>query len=80
MSGQGVNLVRVRQGEAQMILGGQRPILSLSFDDVRGAAGDQSLSDEFCAEVLNRFTIEHNLQWREDLAGLVQDEKGERAR
>jgi hypothetical protein len=75
-----VNWARVRQGEAQMILGGQRPILSLTIGNVRDAAGDDSLSDEFCAEVLNRYKDEQDLPWVADVAALVEKEKKERAR
>ncbi len=80
MSGQGLNWKRVQQGEAQMILGGCRPILSLTFDDVRDASGDQSLSDEFCADVLNRYAKKHELDWQEGVAAFVQNEKEERNR
>ena len=80
MSGEPINWKRVKQGEAQMILGGARPILILTFDDVRAASGDQSLSDEFCAEVLNHYKDKHELPWADDLAGLVKIEKEERSR
>lgn len=75
-----VNWARVRQGEAQMILGGQRPILALTISNVRDAAGDDSLSDEFCAEVLNRYKDEQDLPWIADVAALVKDEQKERSR
>ncbi len=80
MSGREVDWRRVRQGEAQMILGGQRPILSLTISNVRDAAGDDSLSDEFCAEVLNRYKDEQDLPWTADVARIVEQEKEERAR
>ncbi len=75
-----VNWARVRQGEAQMILGGQRPILSLTLSNVRDAAEDDSLSDEFCAEVLNRYKDEQGLPWVADVKAIVESEKKERAR
>lgn len=75
-----VNWQRVRQGEAQMIMGGQRPILALTFSNVRDAAGDDSLSDEFCAEVLNRYKDEQDLPWIADVAALVKNEQEERGR
>lgn len=80
MSGEPINWKRVKQGEAQMILGGARPILILTFDDVRAASGDQSLSDEFCAEVLNLYKDKNELPWADDLASLVKIEKEERSR
>ncbi len=80
MRREAVNWPRVKRGEAQMILGGQRPILLLTLSNVRDAAGDDSLSDEFCAEVLNRYKDEHDLPWIADVAALVKDEQKERAR
>lgn len=72
MSGRSVDWPRVQRGITLMILGGVRPILSLTFDDVRRAASDQTLSDEFCAEVLNVYTDNHRLSWREGIAALVK--------
>ncbi len=80
MSGCEINWQRVKKGEAQMILGGARPILSLTFEDVREASGDQALSDEFCAEVLNHYAEKNEIPWAADLADLVKLEKEERAR